>query len=128
MLDPRYLPPASGAFFRRNNVEENLDEIVINGETYVKKSVVSQDSEIKIIVCDKGFVFVGRFKNSEKDDLLLIKGAFVRRWGTSKGLGELAEKGPLQNTKLDEVSSVELNPKNILFSISCGSQWNDKYN
>lgn len=58
-----------------------------------------------IYVCDRGFVLVGRPREQKRGDdarfIYFDDFAVVRSWGTSEGLGELADKGPLPNTKLD---------------------------
>ena len=61
---------------------------------------------IKIVILQRGWVVVGNYQTdgvfSWIDD-----GAVVRRWGTSRGLGELAYKGPLENTVLDPVMKMK---------------------
>jgi len=54
-------------------------------------------SKIKIVVMPHGWVMVGELNG---DRLTHCKN--VRRWGTSNGLGELAENGPTSSTKLDK--------------------------
>lgn len=78
------------------------------------KSMEPVSGDVKIVVLDRGFVYVGRVK---------IEGAFVvisqaqniRVWGTTKGLGELAN-GPTKNTKVDPVGSVKA-PLRALISL-----------
>lgn len=55
---------------------------------------------IEIVVCQRGWVLVG---NVERDgeELVIKGGSVVRKWGTNEGLGQLAETGPLRETKLD---------------------------
>lgn len=55
----------------------------------------------QICILSRGWVVVGDV--AEKGDECEIKNAYVIRvWGTTKGLGELAENGPLANTLLDK--------------------------
>jgi len=57
-------------------------------------------SGFAIVFADRGFVWVGQV--STTPDWVSITGArAVRRWGTKEGLNELANKGPLENTRLD---------------------------
>ena len=79
--------------------------IKIDEVEYVRKdSIQDNDGEIKIVVLDRGFVYVGQV--SQEDDFYVIKNAKnIRQWGTTKGLGELVS-GPLANTKLDNVGTV----------------------
>lgn len=63
------------------------------------------DSKIKIVVLQRGWVYVGRYEeNGEKGTLTDAKN--VRRWGTTKGLGQLAADGPQPNTVLDPAGTV----------------------
>jgi hypothetical protein len=43
---------------------------------------------------------------SDADWCVIEDASAVRRWGTTKGLGELAANGPLENTKLDRAGRV----------------------
>ena len=59
----------------------------------------------KIAVLQRGWVYVGKF--SQSGEMCKLENAScIRRWGTSKGLGELV-KGPTQNTVLDKAGTVE---------------------
>ncbi len=57
----------------------------------------------KILVCDKGIVLAGIVRPHPDDPLavLIDKCCTVRKWGTTKGVGQLAIEGPQQETKLD---------------------------
>ena len=58
------------------------------------------------------------------DEYLLINANVIRRWGTTEGLGELAIKGPLPDTKLDKIPLVKFNKSQLIFTISCDeSKW-----
>ena len=91
------------------------DTIKIDEVEYVRKD--SQESfkgDIKIVVLDRGFVYVGRV--SLGVDFVTITSAHnIRIWGTSKGLGELVN-GPLSSTKLDRVGTVNA-PVRALISL-----------
>jgi len=74
-------------------------------------------------VLDRGWVLVGQLEK-DGDEYLLINGNVIRRWGTTEGLGELAIKGPLSETKLDKVPLVKFNKSQLIFTISCDeSKW-----
>jgi hypothetical protein len=77
-----------------------------------------KDLGLNIAVLDRGWVFVGRVK-SDTEHIVIEKGACVRFWGTSKGLGELASGGPLSATKLDPVDAVKFSPRALLFLLPC---------
>jgi hypothetical protein len=78
---------------------------------------------MKICVLDRGWVMVGQLEK-DGDEYLLINASVIRRWGTSEGLGELAMKGPLPNTKLEKTPLVKFNKSQLIFTISCDeSKW-----
>ena len=89
--------------------------IKIDDVEYVRAdSKLTPDAEVKIVVLDRGFVYVGRTK-VEGDWVLMENAANIRAWGTTKGLGELVN-GPLPNTKLDKAGNVKA-PLRALISI-----------
>lgn len=53
-----------------------------------------------VVVLHCGWVAVGDLW-VDGDQCKLTNASVVRRWGTTRGLGELAERGPLPNTILD---------------------------
>lgn len=78
---------------------------------------------MKICVLEQGWVMVGQLEK-DGDEYLLINGSVIRRWGTTQGLGELASKGPLPETRLDKIPLVRFNKSQLIFSISCDeSKW-----
>ena len=81
--------------------------IRIDEVEYVRKdSLNATEGDIKIVVLDKGFVYVGTVEVT--DDFIIITNAKnVRQWGTTKGLGELVS-GPLSGTKLDQTGTVRV--------------------
>jgi hypothetical protein len=82
-------------------------------------------SNIKIVVVDRGWVFIGNvFKSAESTS---IKNCHViRRWGTSEGLGELCIKGKLDKTILDKCLDVEIPLKSIIAYLDCDQEkWNN---
>lgn len=72
----------------------------------------------QIVVLDRGWVFVGDF--SADDKLIELTNAqCVRRWGTSRGLGELAASGPRKNTILDPAGTVRAPLTSVVATIEC---------
>jgi hypothetical protein len=59
-----------------------------------------------IVVLDKGFVYVGELETDGKL-MTLRKARNIRRWGTERGLGQLALEGPQDGTALDECGTVK---------------------
>ena len=68
------------------------DEVVeVNGKRYVPEG--SQKSpnytgDIKIVVLQRGWVYIGRFSRTG-NDCKLTNASCIRIWGTTKGLAEL---------------------------------------
>lgn len=71
----------------------------------------------KIVVLDRGWVFVGDVEESE-DRIVITKCRNIRRWGTTKGLGEL-RTGPTNDTMLDETGTVEAYKRAVICMIPC---------
>jgi hypothetical protein len=72
-----------------------------------------------IIVLDKGFVYFGDF-TVEKDDWFLIENALnVRRYGTTRGLGQLALNGPTKETELDPCMPIRGRMTSFVFFMEC---------
>lgn len=72
----------------------------------------------KIVVLDRGWVYVGNVIHSS-DFVTITNARNVRRWGTSKGLGELAAKGPQRNTQLDPAGTVRAPMRALIMLIDC---------
>jgi hypothetical protein len=98
------------------------EKIKIDEVEYVRKDL-STAGDIKIVVLDRGFVYVGRIEMD--DDFVVIKSAKnIRAWGTTKGLGELVS-GPLANTKLDAVGTVRAPLRALISLIDVNQEkWN----
>ena len=82
-----------------------VDELTIDGTTYVPKTTIqSFKSPIKIVVLQRGWVFIGRY--SENGDLRNLHNAYgIQTWGTTKGLPELVN-GATSSTKLNKCDGV----------------------
>ena len=76
----------------------------------------------QIVVVDRGWVYVGIARHV--DGALKIENArCIRRWGTTRGLGELAESGPTSETKLDPMGTVLVPDRAVISVIACKSKW-----
>lgn len=83
----------------------------------------------QIIVCKLGWVLVGDVFDpaSPHGSLTITSTAVVRVWGTERGLGELAAKGPTKTTVLDPCGTVTVERDAMLFRIDCEeSAWRRK--
>jgi hypothetical protein len=64
------------------------------------------DHGLCVVVLDRGFVYVGSLRTDDKF-LTITDAKNIRRWGTNKGLGQLALEGAQANTVLDNVGTVK---------------------
>ena len=71
----------------------------------------------KIVIADKGFVYVGRVTESE-GGIIIHDAQNIRRWGTTKGLGEL-RSGPTESTKHDPYGTVRVPIGSVVSVIDC---------
>lgn len=74
--------------------------------------------DVRILVLQRGWVAVGNY-TAVGDDVQLSNAKIVRRWGTKKGLGEIAAKGPTKDTILDEVGQVQVHRLGVVLAITC---------
>ena len=89
-------------------METEIDEVVIKGKKYVPADTIKPEEfngPTKIVILQRGWVMVGKFERTGSD-CKLHNASVIRCWGTTKGLGEIAEKGPLKDTKLDRTYGV----------------------
>lgn len=108
-----------------------INELEVNGKTYVLKGTEStepKNSDIKICVLQRGWVMIGRY--TKVDDTVTLENAYViRRWGTVKGLGELALDGKQPSTKLDKAGHVEFHILTVVATINCDdTKWDKELN
>jgi hypothetical protein len=101
-----------------------VETITINGEEYIRKASMPAEipvmGESRIIVADRGWVFVGICEDHEDGSVTIYNAKNIRYWGTSKGLGELVN-GPLpKKTKFDEYGIVRCTP---IVQINVVSGW-----
>ena len=87
-----------------------------------KKKTDTQD--IRIVILQRGWVMVGRY-SQEGDECRLDGASVIRRWGTTKGLGELAAGGPIERkTILDPAPTVRFHALTVIATIACEeSKW-----
>lgn len=75
-------------------------------------------SKWKIVILQRGWVFVGKF-SQDGSKCTLSDAKNIRTWGTTKGLGELAKDGPTSTTKLDSVNDVTFHALTTVAIIDC---------
>jgi len=99
------------------------ETIKIDDIEYVRRDAIPETAgDVKIAVLDRGFVYVGRV-SYDGDFLILSNAKNIRKWGTTKGLGELVN-GPLPDTVTDSVGTVRA-PMRALISLIdvVGAKW-----
>lgn len=96
--------------------------VVIDGVEYAP---IDRDARrLQIVVLHRGFVFVGDVERTESE-IVIHNAQNVRRWGTTKGLGEIAEGGPTSNTVLDVAGTIRFSPLAEICSYDCNpAKWN----
>jgi len=82
-----------------------MNKVVINGIEYTPATIeytpATDESPIKIVILQRGWCMIGRFER-DGSNCKLHDAAVIRQWGTTKGLGQIAEGGPTDLTKLDK--------------------------
>ena len=109
-----------------------MKTININNEVYVLEKDVKAELKKKnlkptkkqIVILNRGWVVVGNY--SEKgDECTLTDASVIRKWGTTKGLGELAENGALTDTILDPTPNVHFHKMIMVARMDVNeSKWN----
>ena len=97
------------------------------------RNVITGDSEppteqripggYKIVIAQRGFVFAGDCEQVG-DYIVLTNAVNIRRWGTSKGLGELAQDGNQPETKADHAGTVRLHQLAVVAMLDCEGRIN----
>lgn len=78
--------------------------------------------DIRILTLHRGWVVVGEFKHGENGFCELLNAHVIRRWGTTKGLGELALEGPKRDTVLDKCGDMDIPVGAIIKTQKCNPE------
>ncbi len=76
----------------------------------------------QIVILDRGWVLVGK-TDQVGDDVVITDARCIRYWGTTRGLGELAESGPTKTTKLDPMGRVIAPRRAVIAIVACTTAW-----
>jgi len=104
-----------------------MKKITNDRVVYVEKKAIKKSSMVstkkQIVILNRGWVVVGDY--SEKgDDCSLENASVIRRWGTEKGLGELAMNGVLVDTILDPCPTVRFSKMTMVARMDVNeSKW-----
>lgn len=74
----------------------------------------------RIFVLHRGWVVIGRVAKTTSTEILITDASVIRRWGTTRGLGEIAATGPTSQTILDPCPPIRVHPSlGVIMSIDC---------
>ena len=90
-----------------------------------EKEYKPEGGDIRIVILQRGWIYVGKYFE-QGENCWLENASCVRSWGTTKGLGELAESGPTSSTKLDSCPIVRFNKYSVVCTINCAKLWDKK--
>lgn len=82
--------------------------------------------DINIYVMDRAFVLVGETVSDGGEWVKLKRCAVIRKYGTTRGLGQIALEGPTKETILDsEPEGTAIHMRYVLRRIPCNANaWN----
>ena len=94
--------------------------LTVDGILYVRgdQYLAHQPSPIKIVILQRGWCMVGRYE-ADESRIVLTNARVIRRWGTTRGLGEIAADGPTSDTVLDPAGRVEIHPLTTVAVLDC---------
>ena len=106
------------------------ETITIDDVKYVRADSIptkpAVEGPIKIVVADRGFVYVGQVVSEDEKFVTLANASNIRRWGTTKGLGELVG-GPTASTVLDKTGSLRIPMRAVISMIDVEQEkWTSK--
>lgn len=82
-------------------------------------------ADVRIVVLQRGWVAIGHY-HRQGEEIRLTNASIVRRWGTSKGLGELRD-GPTASTQLDPIGTLRAHELTVVFDVEVdGTAWEGK--
>ena len=98
-------------------------KIKIDGKKYCLCNDDTEiNSDIRIVILQRGWVMIGRFVRIG-NDCELHDASVIRVWGTTEGLGQLANEGEQKNTILDKCNGVvRFDNLTMIASIDCDAK------
>ena len=72
-----------------------------------------------IYIVESGWIFVGRYLNSDAEAVSLENASVVRSWSNGRGIGGLALRAHKDEYTLDAVGRIQLMKGKILAEIPC---------
>jgi hypothetical protein len=74
----------------------------------------------RIVILTYGWVMIGDYSRNG-DTATLTNASVIRKWGTERGLGQIALTGTTKNTILDPVGIAEFPIASVITTIRCNS-------
>jgi hypothetical protein len=74
--------------------------------------------DIRIVVAQRGWNLVGEYTLAG-DEVVLANASVIRRWGTTRGLGQIAADGPTPETRLDPCGTVRIHKLAVVLTMDC---------
>ena len=102
-----------------------MSNINVNGVEYAP---VNKSEDIRIVILQRGWVFVGRYSQASENECVLTDAKNYRRQRSGKGFGYVAKNGPSSSCELDPCElPVRFNPLTVIATIDCdGEKWTEK--
>lgn len=82
---------------------------------------MAEETERWIIVAERGFVYVGNV-HRDADQVVIDNCYNIRRWGTTRGLGQIAEDGPTESSVLDKCPRVKVHVMGVVHQMQCNEE------
>lgn len=102
-----------------------MSAVVIDGVEYIPASEAGPkpESSKSIVVLQRGWVFIGDLVKVG-DEFVLSNAQNIQRWGTTKGLGQLALSGPTATTVLNAAGTVRFHELTVVARLDVdASKW-----
>lgn len=95
---------------QKDNTMSTPTTITVDNVKYVREDSVAKTlGPVRIVIADRGWVFVGNCEDHADGSVTITNCRNIRKWGTSKGLGELID-GPTSSTVADPYGVVKTLP------------------
>jgi len=74
--------------------------------------------DIRILVLQRGWLSVGEY-SCDGEHITLKNSSTIRKWGTTRGLGQIANDGPTKDTVLDFDGETIVHVLSVIKQIKC---------
>jgi hypothetical protein len=87
--------------------------MIIDGIEYVPRDHNQESTLRKIVIGDRGWVWIGDVWIDDHE-VVITNCSNIRKWGTEKGLGQIALSGVTDDTVLDPCPTVRIHPQCVV--------------